>query len=189
MDLDPISFFTPVKCSGPNCSLPQKIVADVDAYFHLGGPVAVWLPGLPSKVSQAVKLQEAPTGWEVYLKVASYSAVLFSGLAVSLFPVITHDPRVIVALVIVSCFPLFMLVAKLVLRTVFQFHLYREKVEKPIVTQIQEEKKVIAESQFKQGMDCMAADPVKAAACFQKAAEFLHPHAQHMLGICYSIGI
>ena len=124
MSLKSISFFTPIKYEHQPITFRQKITEIVDAYFHLRGRVAVVIPGQKTNSSEGTKLEARQTiWWSSILKITSYMAYFLNLFITTRFPVITSNQRIVQFQTIVACFPLFMLIAKVVLRSISHFHL------------------------------------------------------------------
>jgi hypothetical protein len=124
VSLKPISFFTPIKYQHQPITFLQKITEIVDAYFHLRGRVAVVIPGQKTNGSEGTKLEAGQTTWwDSILKITSYMAYFLNFFITTRFPAITSNQRIVQLQTIVACFPLFMLIAKIVLRSVSHFHL------------------------------------------------------------------
>jgi len=124
VSLKPISFFTPIKYEHQPITFLQKITETVDAYFHLRGRIAVVIPGQKTNGSEGTKLEAGQTTWWYSIpKITSYMAYFLNLFITTQFPVITSNQRIVQLQTMVACFPLFMLIAKIVLRSVSHFHL------------------------------------------------------------------
>ena len=76
-----IGFWTPVRYGVQSTSLGQKIRECADSYFHLGGRVAVVMPGVVQNNSVGVRLQpEAVSCWRTALKVVSCITLILPAL-------------------------------------------------------------------------------------------------------------
>jgi len=118
-----ISFFTPIQYRHHPISWRQRMIESIDAYFHLGGRVAV-VVGPPEKDGkEPIQFQNSPVFyWQSVLKVISYVASFFGVIAAALFASIEATP-LIKALAVLSCFPVLMLITKITLRATSHFYL------------------------------------------------------------------
>lgn len=118
-----VSFFTPIQYGNQPISLPQKLMEFVDAYFHLRGRVALVVSGKTIDGSQGVQLQpEQAFGMHSVLKVMSYTACFFNLLIITQFPTITAYRSVVLLQMILNSLPIFMLIAKVIVRSTYRFH-------------------------------------------------------------------
>lgn len=85
-----IGFWTPIKYESQSVSSGEKIAEYADAYFYLGGRVAVVIPGVIENRSFGVRVQdEQSPGWKTALKIASYFTVILPML-MFLFKVVSR---------------------------------------------------------------------------------------------------
>jgi hypothetical protein len=123
----PISLFIPIKYNQTSTSLTQKMIEAVDAYFNIRSQVAIVVPGSACNGSEGVRLQASQTvGWQTALKMTSYMAYFINRLVTALFPQLKHNRRVIQTQAVLSSIPLLMLIAKVILRSIFHFYLIKE---------------------------------------------------------------
>jgi hypothetical protein len=127
MSLMPVSFFMPIKYGHQLTSIREKITEFTDAYFHLTGQVAVVIPGKIFCASQGVELQPGKAiWWQSALKVISYTAYFFNLLITTQFPMIREYRRIVQLQMILSFLPIFIMIAKIILRLTFRFHIDSE---------------------------------------------------------------
>ncbi|MFY7842779.1 MAG: hypothetical protein ACOVOR_02045 [Rhabdochlamydiaceae bacterium] len=118
-----ISFFTPIQYRYYPISWRQRMIESIDAYFHLGGRVAIVL-GPPDKDGkEPIQFQNSPFFcWQSVLKVMSYVSSFFSAIAAILFvPIVARST--IQVLAVLSSFPVLMLITKIALRATSRFYL------------------------------------------------------------------
>lgn len=98
-----------------------------DEYFHLKGRVALVVPGKNIDGSEGVQLQpEQAFGMHSLLKVMSYTTCFFNLLITTLFPVIAPYRRVVQFQMLLNSLPIFMMIAKVILRSIYRFHIDAE---------------------------------------------------------------
>jgi hypothetical protein len=127
MSTTSLSFFTPIKYGHQSTSILQKVMEFVDDYFHLRGRVALVVPGKTIDGSEGVQLQpEQAFGMHSLFKVMSYTTCFFNLLISTQFLGITPYRRVVQFQMILNSLPIFMMIAKVILRSIYRFHIDSE---------------------------------------------------------------
>lgn len=122
-----VSLFTPIKYGNQQVSFRQKAMEFVDEYFHLKGRVVFVIPGKNIHGSEGVQLQPGQAfGWHSVLKLLSYSAYFFNVFITTQFPRVTAYRSVAQLQMILSSLPIFMVIAKVFLRSTSRFHIDSE---------------------------------------------------------------
>lgn len=146
MSTTSVSFFTPIRYASqsicfqvssrytPSISISQALRAWVDEYFYLRGDVACVIPDrTPLNGSEAVVIEPGKAfGWHSVLKVMSWGAYFFNLFITTQFPTITAYRSVVQLQMILSSLPIFMLIAKVILRSTSRFHIDSESKESEV---------------------------------------------------------
>jgi hypothetical protein len=146
MSTTSVSFFTPIRYSSqsicfevssrytPSISISQGLRAWVDEYFYLRGDVACVISDRTTlNGSEAVVIEPGKAfGMHSLFKVMSYTAYFFNLLISTQFPMITAYRSVVQLQMILSSLPIFMLIAKVILRSTSRFHIDTEFKESEV---------------------------------------------------------
>jgi hypothetical protein len=127
-----VSFFTPIQYSYYSISWRQKMIEFVDAYFYLGGRVAVVVGPPRNGGEEPVQFQNGPgIYWQSILKVMSYAVCFLFFITADRCKSIVANSIISQVLPVLSYFPVLMLITKIALRATSRFYVSSESQFRP----------------------------------------------------------